>query len=72
MQRTTGGLLATMCRYNIQIFEKTSSSSALTSGSLCGTYFENSSQLIFLKSSTQCGSIALVPVLSYVSPKVGG
>jgi hypothetical protein len=39
MQGNTGVLLATMCRYDRQIFGKTSSSSFLTSGSLCRDIF---------------------------------
>jgi hypothetical protein len=61
-----------MCRYDHQIFRNTLSSSALTYGSLCGMYSRNSSRLIFLKSSPQCGSVVLVPVFSYVSSKAGG
>jgi hypothetical protein len=41
------------------------------SGSLCGVYSGNSSWLIFLKSYPQCGSVALPPVFSSVSPKAG-
>jgi hypothetical protein len=35
-------------------------------------YSGNSSRLIFLKSSPQCGIVVLVPVLAYVSPKARG
>jgi hypothetical protein len=71
MQGKTRVFLTTMCRYDLRIFRKTSSSSALTYGSLCGMYPENSSRVIFLKSSPQCGSTALVSVLAFVSPKAG-
>jgi hypothetical protein len=71
-QGKTGVLLATICKYDHQIFGNTSSSSALTSGSLCGMYSGYSSRLIFLKSSPQCGSVVLDPVLASVSPKAGG
>jgi hypothetical protein len=67
-----GVLLATMCRYDRRIFENTWSSSALTSRSVCGTYSRYSSQLIVLNRSPQCGSAILDPILSSVSPKVGG
>jgi hypothetical protein len=72
IQGKMGVLLATMWGYDRRIFKNTSSSSDLTSGSLCGIYFGYSSQLIFLKSSPQCGSVVLDHVLSYVSPKAGG
>jgi hypothetical protein len=54
------------------MFGNTSSSSALTSGSLCGIYSGYSSRLILLKSSPQCGSAILDPVLASVSPKARG
>jgi hypothetical protein len=72
MQGNTRVLLATMCKYDLRMFGKTSSSSFLISGSLCGIYSRNSSLLIFLKSSPQCGSTALPPVFSSVSPKAKG
>jgi hypothetical protein len=67
-----GVLLATICRYNRQMFGNTLSTSALTYGSLCGTYSGYSYQLILLKRSPQCGSTILDPVLASVSPKVEG
>jgi hypothetical protein len=72
MQGNTGGLLATMCKYNLRIFGKTLSSSFLISGSLCGVYLGNSFCLIFLKSYPQCGSTTLVPMFASLSPKAGG
>jgi hypothetical protein len=54
------------------MFRNTSSSSALTSGSLCGTYSGYYSWMILLKSSPQCGSSILDPVLASVSPKARG
>jgi hypothetical protein len=72
MQGKMGVLLATICRYDRRMFGNTSSSSALTSGSLCGIYSGYSSRLILLKSSPQCGSAILDPVLASVSPKAGG
>jgi hypothetical protein len=59
-----------MCDH--QIFGNTSSSSALTSGSLCGTYSRYSSWMILLKSYPHCGCAILDPVVSSVSPKAGG
>jgi hypothetical protein len=72
MKGKTRVLLSTMCKYDIQMFENTWSSSALTSRSLCGIYSRYSSQLILLKRSPHYGSITLDLVLSSVSPKAGG
>jgi hypothetical protein len=72
MQGKMGVLLATICRYDRRMFGNTYSSSTLTSRSLCGTYSGYASRLILLKSSPQCGSTILEPVLASVSPKAGG
>jgi hypothetical protein len=72
MQGKTEVLLATMCRYDCQMFGNTWSSSSLTSGLLCGIYSRYSSWLILLKRSPHYGRITLDLVLSSVSPKVGG
>jgi hypothetical protein len=72
IQGKIGVLLAMICRYDRQMLGNTSSSSALTSGSLCGIYSGYSSWLILLKLSPQCGSAILDHVLASVSPKYGG
>ena len=69
IQRNTRVLLMTMCRYDRRIFGKTSSLSFLKSGSLCGIHSMNSSRLIFLKRSPQCGTTSLPLVFASVSPK---
>jgi hypothetical protein len=50
---------------------RTSSSSFLVLGSLCGVYSRGSSFFIFLKSSSQRGYSILAPILASVSPKYG-
>jgi hypothetical protein len=72
IQRKTGVLLATICRYDCRMFGNTSSSSALTYGSFCGMYSGYSTWMIILKSSPQCGSVILDPVLASMSPKARG
>jgi hypothetical protein len=65
-------LFVTMCKYDRRMFGNTWSSSALTSGSLCGIHSGYSSRLILLKRSPQCGRISLDLVLAYVSSKAIG
>jgi hypothetical protein len=72
IQGKEGVLLATICRYDCQMFENKSSLSALIYGSLCGIYSGYSFQMILLKISPKCGSAILDPVLASVSPKVRG
>jgi hypothetical protein len=72
MQGKIRVLLATMCKYDPRVFGNTCSSSALTSGSLCGIYSGYSSRLIPLKRSPHCGRINLDLVLASVSPKARG
>jgi hypothetical protein len=54
------------------MFGRTSSSSFLVSGSLCGVYSRGYYFLIFLNNSSHQGNVVLAPMFGSVSPKAEG